>query len=165
MNWSALLGIDMAGKLSAWKRRYKGNWLEFDYRNVWCTVTQWYNGVFTVSASAYCADIYATGIGQQSVAWFYKSTSFRSRIEAEAHLEVEIRRATEKHLDTKFFRRRSCLVVENGRIGDTPVEIDEFCQGGVWYLTDHVPSCRRCRACGHETKEVICPKCGEFVID
>ena len=31
MNWRSLLGVDLGGKLGAWKHRYKGDWREFDH--------------------------------------------------------------------------------------------------------------------------------------
>ena len=163
MGWRSLLGIDLSGKLKTWRRRYKGDWREFDHRTVWCGISEWYGGKFSASASAYCSDPSATGFDSRPIAWFWRSPNFQSRVEAEARLESEIRRATKTHPQTKFYRTRQCLVVEHGRVADRPLTIEEYCLAGQWHHAERVPSYRRCEACGHETEDAICPKCGEPV--
>jgi hypothetical protein len=155
MGFRSLLGLDLAGKLSGSKRRYEGDWRRFDHRNVRCSITEWRYGHCTVSASAYCSDPTSTGFDVRPIAWFYQSRLFGSRVEAEAHLEAEIQRATLTHPDTKFYRTTV------GQLGET---IEEFCLAGSWHQAGHVPTYRRCEACGHETEEAICPNCGEPVL-
>lgn len=161
MNWRSFLGIDLGGKLGASKRCYKGDWRKFDHRSVRCNISQWGAGSWKVSASAYCSDPAATGV--DSIAFFYYSQAFFSRVEAEAHLEAEVRRAAQKHPETMFYRERLCLAIENGRVTDPPISIYEYYQGSAWREADSLPSYRRCEACGHETEESICPKCGQLV--
>jgi hypothetical protein len=163
MNWRSLLGIDLGGKLGALKRHYKGDWRKFDHRSVWCHVTQWGAGSWKISASTYCSDHTATGFDSRPIAWFYYSQTFLSRLEAEAHLEAEVRRAAQKHPESKFYRERLCLAIENGRLTDPPISIYEYYQDGAWHEAESLPSYRRCEACGHETEQSICPKCGQLV--
>lgn len=164
MGWRALLGFDLAGRLSSWKRRYKHGRYVFDHRTVWCGVSEWHDDTATVSASAYCDDPDVSGFDSRPLAWFYRSKKFRSRIEADAQLEAEIRRATRKHPQTRFYRSRTFPVVEGGRIAEEPITIEEFCEAGIWHQADRIPSHRRCQGCGNETEDAICPKCGEPVM-
>ena len=165
MGWRAVLGLDLAGRLKSWKRRYRRDRFSvFDHRTVWCSVSEWHDRTATVSASAYCNDPSASGFDARPIVWFYRSKKFQSRVEADAHLEAKIRRATRKHPKTRFCRSREYPVVENGRIADEPITVEEFCEAGVWQQAERVPSHRRCEGCGTETEEAICPKCGEPVI-
>jgi hypothetical protein len=162
--WRTVLGFDLSGRLSSWKRRYKRSRHVFDDRTVWCGVSEWQDDSATVSASAYCDDPMVSGFDSRPLVWFYRSKKFRSRIEADAHLEAEICRATRNHPATRFYRSRSLPIVVNGRIAEEPVTIEEYCEAGVWHPTARVPSHRRCQGCGNETEETICPKCGEPVM-
>lgn len=163
MGWRSFLGLDMTGQLSKWKRRYKSDWRRFDHRIIWCGVTRWYGGKCTVSASAYCNDSNVSGIDSRPIVSIYTSPGFYSLSEAEAHLEEEIRRATRKYPQTRFYRDRNFAVIENGRVAEKPVTVQEYCLAGQWHHSEHVPFYRRCEACGHETEEAICAKCGEPV--
>ena len=108
MSWRALFGVDLSGKLSAWKRRYQGDVRTFDRRNVWCRITSWRGGIHTVSASVRCTDPNAN-MDTRPIAWIYNVDGFTLRVEAEAHIEAEIRKATRKHKDTAFFRYHLAL--------------------------------------------------------
>lgn len=156
------LGIDLAGKLSDWKTRYKGDAVEFDYRNVHCEISGWGKGKFRVYAFSYCADPRATDLGTSTATFYHPSTTFLSRLEAEAHIEAEIRKATEVHPTTRFYRRRTAQLLENGRVTDDVVYF-EYCLAGSWQRADKLPSFKRCSECGNETDESICPKCGGLV--
>lgn len=163
MNVRQWLGVDLAGRLTAWKRRYKSDTRDFDYRNVQCNVSPYGPNKFSVSACSYCADSTVTGMGSDNVLWFYRSgPKFLSRVEAEAHLEAEIRNAIKFHPDTRFYRRRALQLLEAGRLTEDVIYM-EYCLGGTWYAAEKEPSYRRCNGCGIETEEVICPRCGEPV--
>lgn len=158
------LGLDLAGRLSAFKRRYQGNVREFDHRNVECTVSAKGNGTFLVSAWSYCVDPLSEASRSGNRLRFYTSPqSFLSRVEAEAHLEAEVRNASQRHPQTKFFRERTVRLVENGRVSEDVIDYTECCLAGTWRPTHSGPSYRRCSGCGLQTEESICPRCGEPV--
>lgn len=150
MGWRSWLGVDLAGKLAKWKARYRGNVWTFDHRLVACHVTTWPNGTASVSATAYCNDPMAAE-GVSTVARIYGARQFPTRIEAEAHLEAEIRNATRRHPDTEFYRERDR--------GDG-VFIREVCKAGQWRQADHPPRFRRCQECGAVIEDAFCSRCG-----
>src|SRR5262249_42067034 len=87
MSWRSLLGFDLAGRLSSWRRRYKRSRYVFDYSTVWCGVSEWHDGRATVSVSAYCDDPWVSGFDSRPLVSVYRSKNFASQVEADAHLE------------------------------------------------------------------------------
>ncbi len=152
MGLRAILGLDLAGKLKGLTLRYKGNVHEFDHRRVLCTVSEGRHGQSYASACAFCSDPSATGFDVRPIAWFYMSPIFKSRVEAAAHLEAQIHRATKRHPETKFFRQRAA---EGGAV------ILEYCQNGIWYRAEALPTFRNCQGCGREVAGDMCTHCGE----
>lgn len=161
MSWRGWLALDLSGRLASWRRKYRDDVREFDHRDVWCTVTSWWDGrCFTVSATARCNDPHVEDGGW---AKFYSAPdAFLSRVEADAHIEAEIRRSTEAHTNTRFHRRTLCRVIEGGRLSDQPLTIFEFCQGGQWHQEHPEEPGRLCPECGSVSAGagLTCPRCG-----
>ena len=130
VNWRAIFGLDLSGKLAAWKRRYRGDWVVFDYRTVWCHVTAWNNGTYSVSASVSCSDVYVQHAGNP-FALIYNVGPFASRVEADAVVEREIRKATRRHRDTSFYRYLPQFAEPHSRSGKNLGEIAEYCLDGT----------------------------------
>ena len=161
MGWRTWVGLSLSGSLSRWKSRYQNDAKRFNYRSVWCSVSEWNGGRTTISASAHCSDPEACGLGAGSVASFYQSRGFRSRTEAEGHLEAEVRKAAARHPTTRFYRRRPLAVIEDGRISTNEVMIEECYVDGAWHAVEKLPPFATCPGCGHETSQKICERCGE----
>lgn len=141
MGLRALVGIDLAGTLAACRRKFRDDVSEFDYRTVMVGVSVWGDepgSEASVAASAYCTDLALIGLSIRYIAWFYWSPLFKSKIEAEAHAEAEIRRATKRHPQTRFYRKR---------LADEGYPVFEYCKNGVWTTikVEDLPCVHCCR--------------------
>ena len=161
----ALLGLDLSGKLSAWRRRYKNSLYRFDHRDVRCSVAEWNSGTSTASACSYCNDPFLSGFDISPVIRFYRSAHFDTQADAYAHLEAEVRRATRVHPETKFYLTRE-VELRAGPNGEIiPVCLTAYCLNGIWQTDVEPPSLRRCEACGYRTDaDTSCPRCGEPIL-
>jgi hypothetical protein len=142
-----LFGIDLSGRLRSWKSRYNGDIRRFDYTTVWCYISHWNDGTATVTAATYCSDPAVTGMDKRPIARFYSSPALPSATEAELHLRIELDGAPTKFTDTTFYRNvdgQDCVWLN-----------------GTWTTANTIPSLERCRGCGLQIQEIICPKCGE----
>lgn len=158
------MGLDLSGRLASWRRRYRDDVREFDYRDVWCTVTSWWDGRrFTVSATARCNDPHVENGG---MARFYSAPGhFMSRAEADAHIDGEARRAALAHPGVRFHRQVQLRVLEAGRLAEVPVVAFEFCLDGNWQRSDPVDTGKTCVECGLvvDRADRLCPRCGAIV--
>ena len=152
--------LDLTGCLESWTKRYQADTRKFDYRSVVCNVSPYGPTKYAVSAGAYCSDHNVLG-PNDNVVWFYRTgPQFQSRIEAEAHLEFEVRRASGRNLETKFYRSRLIPYILAGQ-PPVDVTVQECYHNGKWERAGDLPSFRRCISCGCATDATICPKCGE----
>jgi hypothetical protein len=94
------------------------------------------------------------------MARIYTSRSFSSRVEADAHLEREVRIAALRHPDAGFYRYRELAYVENGIVQDEPLTVYECYDDDGWTQTEVPSGERHCESCVFRTDEPICPKCG-----
>lgn len=157
-------GVDLAGRLSDWIRRYRSNRLNwFDHRSVRCFVSACGPNRFQVYAKANCSDFRVTETNTDVVTVYRSRPRFRSLIEAYAHLEAEVRSAAAVHPDTNFYRDRAMPVLEDGRVRND-INVQEVYSNGAWIPVDSLPSGRWCRACGSHTGGILCPNCGEPVV-
>lgn len=163
MNIRRLLNIDLAGRLEAQIKRYKANPRIFDHRTIHCNIQKYGPKKFSVTASAFCSDHSVTGYQSTNVLQFYQTNSnFLSRVEAEAHLQAEIRIASSRHSETRFYRTRIVLAPK-AEGGIEEANLHEYCINSIWQYANRVPTFRRCAGCGNETPKTICPLCGEPV--
>lgn len=154
-----LLQIDLAGRIAFWKRKYKSDHREFDHRRIYCSITKWSPEAYSVSASAYCADPLVTEGSSTTLRLYRTSAKFRSRVEAEAHLEGQVRAASRRHPMSRFYRQ-FFLDDPKPRIGPPPKVPMEIYDGGVWKVTSEMPTAV-CPACGASVNGPVCPSCGE----
>lgn len=154
-----ILRLDLSGKLRSWRKRYRSSIYTFDYSHVTCFVSP-HGERWVVSAHCYCSDPYINGFDMSEMARVYSSRRFRSRIEADAHLEAEIRNAARHHSDAGFYRYREVDYVRDGIIEQDSVTVHEQYYGGVWTRVDSPPGSRRCESCAFQTDGTICPQCG-----
>lgn len=156
-----LLGLDLVGQLNQQRQAHKSNPGRFDYLNVFCTVSGYGPNRFAVYACANCSSV----TDASGMLFFYRTgPRFRSKVEAEAHLEAELRRASCKSPETRFFRSRYLREPQtrkerNFGLG-IPTVLEQYANG-TWVQADSSESFRRCKACGQQTDEVVCPNCGE----
>jgi hypothetical protein len=161
MNWRTLFGLDLAGQLERRKRQYKGDTREFNFQNVWLSTTRWNTGRITVAAGAFCRDPNVTGFGSLRTLWFYRSPEFLTNVEADAHVERELRRASSRHKQTQFYRERILPSVEvSGKI-ERDVTIFESYLDGTWQESSNAPSMQKCSGCGNDVDSDVCKYCGE----
>lgn len=120
--------VDLSGNLSNLKDKYKNSIWDFDGNNVLCGVTEWKSRRhgYTAGASCLTNDHELKGFCSGKFANIYTSKKFESRVEAEAHLEVEIRRSSKNHPTTNFYREKK-LHDKNGEYSCW-----EFCRNGHW---------------------------------
>ena len=149
MNLRRIFGLDLAGRLGTWKRRYKGDTRLFDHTAVWCHVTRWGDKRATLTASAYCADPTAIGLGAHPSVRFYSSPELPSSTDAELHLRNEVSRAAAKFTETTFYRKIDSR--------------DHAFVMGKWVSTEDAPTFWRCRGCGFKSEETFCPQSGELI--
>ena len=154
------LNLDLAGRLQSWTKRYRKDTRKFDHRNVVCSVSPYGPTKYAVLAFAYCSDHNVLG-PNDNVVWFYRTgPKFQSRIEAEAHLESEVRRASMHCPETRFYRSRLIPHIISGKQLNE-VTVHEYYHNSKWEPTEDLPSFRRCISCGCATHKITCPKCGE----
>lgn len=152
--------LDLTGRLRSWTKRYRGDTRKFDHRNVICHVSPNGPTKYEVFAGSYCSDANVLG-PNDNVVWFYRTgPKFKSRIEAEEHLESEVQRAFERNAETSFYRSRLIPYIAEGRAPED-VAVQELYRNGKWEKTEHLPSFRRCISCGCPTDASTCPKCCE----
>lgn len=157
---SRLLQIDLAGRITHWQRRYKSDHREFDYRRIYCSVTQWAGPSFSISAAAYCADPLVTEGSSSTLRLYRTSAKFKSQVEAEAHLQEQVRAATTKHPDTKFYRRLFVDAVERTEKGRVEPPLEAY-ENGQWVIALNQESTAVCPCCGASTNGPTCSNCGE----
>lgn len=153
MGIRSLLGLDLEGRLRAWKRRYKGDVRMFDHTTVRCSVSAWSNGTASIGAWAYCNDPGVWGLDSQPIGRFYSACSVSSIAEAELQLEEEVLRASRKMPGTSFFRAAA------SGSNETLQWLD-----GRWQPTRKLPTTQMCRSCGSEITGLICAQCGELIL-
>ena len=159
MSLRSILGTDLNGKLRAWRKRYESSYHTFDYSHVECVVSAQGNG-WKVSAFCYCSDPLINGFDMSQMVRVYSSRRFPSRVEADAHLEAEVRSAALRHPDVGFYRYRQLDYVKDGVVQDEPLTVYERYAGTGWIQADFPVGARRCENCAFRTDEPICPKCG-----
>lgn len=111
------------------KSKYRNNqFYSIDEHNLFCSVTEYTSPKKMYIASACCAtdDHELKGFDTGNTATIYRSGKFKSKVEAMAHLEKEVRKATQKHPETKFYRTK-VVVFE----GEEVIQY-EYCLNGVW---------------------------------
>lgn len=153
MDWRAVLGLDLSGRLRTLTARYRRDVRLFDYTNVTLSTTEWYEGRVIVTAAALGSDPDMMS-GINPVTFFWESPKLPPVIEAQAYLDAHLRRASKRHPETRFFRYR------NADSGET---VREQWQAGVWRQVDPEPL-YRCLGCGQAVAGDFCLHCGEPVL-
>lgn len=159
MGFRSLLGADLSGKLRAWRKRYKSSHHTFDYSRVECAVPA-QGASWKVIAVCYCSDPGINGFDMSEVARVYASRPFPSRVEAEAHLDAEVRNAMLRHPDAGFYRYREVDYLNDGTVQAEPLLVYEHYDGTRWIQADFPTGARRCENCAFTTDAPICPQCG-----
>ena len=159
MSLRSKLGVDLSGKLRAWRKRYRSSYHAFDYSRVECVVSA-QGDRWKVTALCYCSDPHINGFSMDQMARVYESRRFPSRVEADAHLETEVRTAALRHPESRFYRYRELAYVQDGVVQKEPLTVCERYDGAAWAQVDAPHGTRRCQNCTYRTDEPICPKCG-----
>lgn len=135
----------LSEKLTQWKRKYaKGRYQydSFDWKNIDVSIFQDWNGKYSVRASVKCSGLGGNiDIIAQRAHIYERCNKFLSRIEAEAHVEAEIRKATREHPQTAFYRERLITVVTDGVVNND-VHYYEHCINGKWIPTPLETDCK-----------------------
>lgn len=128
-----IVAVDLSEALSNLKEKYKNSSHNFDGDNIVCEVTEWRSPrhCFTAGASCLTDDHELKGYSSGRFATIYRSRKFRTRVEAEAHLEVEIRRATKYHPDSRFYRAKTIIYLGQ------ECQAWEVCQASEWSDCDY----------------------------
>ncbi len=153
MDIKKILGIGLGGRLSGEIDYYKKLFNSFDPTRVFCRIDDW-TKFYKVNAYCYCEDANRTNLNTNFLKFYSSWKKFKTLIEAQTHLETEIRSATKKHPKTKFYR-------EKYQLKDIPR--NEYCLNGKWYDIEDQIFGNWCSGCKNIVDDSlnICPNCGE----
>ncbi|WP_027833922.1 hypothetical protein [Maritalea myrionectae] len=133
MKFTEILKLDLAGRFNRLIQNNRGALGTLDLRNVYCLVTVWKHDN-RIDFSAGINLVSEFEVGQETdFLRFYEKKCFSSRIEAMAHEEAQIRRASRLYTRTRFHRERPVSVMEHGKLLEKEVIVQEYCLDGVWY--------------------------------
>lgn len=154
-------GLDLAGRIAYWKRRYKGDFRIFDFRRLNLVVSGAHDFGFRVSATASCNDHSVTEGSTDVLRLYTINQKFQTLFEAQAHVEEEVRRAESRHPDSTFYQLLFLAPDLPGAhaISEPLIHVRKL---GAW-LPSGLDSHRTCPACGGTTSRPICESCGEII--
>ena len=163
MFFARLLQTDLAGRIAFWKRKYKTDYRQFDYRRIYCSVIEWNGPCFSVSAAAYCADPLVSEGSSTTLRVYRTRAKFKSQVEAEAHLQEQVRTAAAAHPQSKFYRQLFVNATQSGDTGRRRGPLLEAYENGEWRPAPTEGPTAVCPGCGANTNGPICANCGEPV--
>lgn len=158
------LGFGLAGRIKSLKNKYQGNKRVFDYTRVFVQISE-YNGLYSYSAMCNCNDILMQGLGSSPFISIFRRNGFKSQIETESSIEKQVRFASKKLFETKFYLQKPIKYYENGELIEN-VRADYEYKEGKWNQVFNIESNPLCKSCGQLIKNNlnICPNCGDLII-
>lgn len=157
-----ITGLSMAGKIKKYVNRYKNSPNTFDSRKVTCSVSE--GGYredkhYKFYASCYCDDALVLPYLSDSLTIF-SSKKFRTRLEAEATLDIEIMAASKLFKESSFYRTRY--------YPEDDVEGELLCCKNTKWSVCRSNNLYRCPECYSEFSErpkgALCNICGGLFI-